>query len=159
MTIARALATVLACTGILAGTLHAQSTFKSTMPDGRVIYGEKPAPGAAKVETLRPPPRESGVRPLPPGAGAPPAAERPAEDPELRRSQAQAELAVAEQALRDAQEALDKGKEPLPGERSGTADKGRSRLNDAYWERQRQLEQRLETARRDVERLRAELGR
>ena len=39
----------------------AQTIFKSTMPDGKVVYGEKPAPGAQKVDKLEPPPATTGV--------------------------------------------------------------------------------------------------
>ena len=53
----------------------------------------------------------------------------------------------AQQALKAAEQARDAGKEPLPGERTGTAGGG-SRLNDAYYERQRKLEQDVEKARR-----------
>src|SRR5690242_8170607 len=32
----------------------AQVNYKSTMPDGKVIYGDKPVPGAAKVDEIKP---------------------------------------------------------------------------------------------------------
>ena len=38
----------------------AQPVFKSTMPDGKVIYGEKPVPGAQKVDTIEAPPAKTG---------------------------------------------------------------------------------------------------
>jgi hypothetical protein len=55
----------------------------------------------------------------------------------------------AEQSLRAAEEAKRSGEEPLPGERLGTAGGG-SRLSDEYFERQKQLEQNVETARREL---------
>src|SRR5437588_556581 len=44
-----------------ASSVFAQTLFKSTMPDGRVIYGEKPEPNAKKVNTLTVPAGKSGV--------------------------------------------------------------------------------------------------
>jgi hypothetical protein len=39
----------------------ADPTFKSTMPDGRVIYGESPQPGAKRVDKVPAPPETTGV--------------------------------------------------------------------------------------------------
>ena len=36
-------------------------TYKSTMPDGRVVYGESPQPGAKHVDKLAAPPEVTGV--------------------------------------------------------------------------------------------------
>ena len=52
--------------GILAAALLlqpvlAQTLYKSTMPDGSVVYGDKPAPGAAKVEETRPDIKKGGI--------------------------------------------------------------------------------------------------
>src|SRR4030095_466306 len=52
-----ALIMLLAC----AHPVMAQTVYKSTMPDGKVVYGERPAPGAAKVEKMEPPPPKTGV--------------------------------------------------------------------------------------------------
>ena len=60
----------------------------------------------------------------------------------------------AEMALHDAEVALEMGKEPQPNERIGTV-KGASRLNDAYFERQKKLEDAVEAARDNLERARA----
>src|SRR5688500_10010046 len=48
------------------GTTAAQTVYKSTMPDGKVVYGEKPAPGAAKIDKIDPPPAKTGVSGLTP---------------------------------------------------------------------------------------------
>lgn len=40
---------------------NAQSLFKSTMPDGRVVYGESPQPGARRVDKVAAPPERAGV--------------------------------------------------------------------------------------------------
>ena len=39
---------VLFITVLAAATAHAQTVFKSTMPDGNVVYAEKPQPGATR---------------------------------------------------------------------------------------------------------------
>src|SRR6185295_5558079 len=53
------------CAGMLAAAMAlsaaAQGLFKSTMPDGRVVYGDKPAAGAAKVEEITPDTAKGGI--------------------------------------------------------------------------------------------------
>jgi hypothetical protein len=56
-----------------------------------------------------------------------------------RLREADAELRAANAALAQANKQLELGKEPLPGERTGTVS-GMSRLNDAYWARQAENE-------------------
>jgi hypothetical protein len=53
-------------------------------------------------------------------------------------------------ALKNAEAALAAGKEPLPGERTGTVGGG-SRLNEAYFARQKSLEDAVAAARKRVE--------
>ena len=60
------------------------------------------------------------------------------------------DVVAARAALQRAEEARKTGEEPLPGERQGTA-KGRSRLNDAYWARQKRLERDVVQAQRRLE--------
>ena len=62
---------------------------------------------------------------------------------------------VSDAAVRKAEAAIANGKEPLPGERIGTAS-GKSRLNDAYWERQKKLREDLVKARDNLTKLRTE---
>lgn len=142
---------VLAGCLVIAGAAHAQVLYKSTMPDGRVIYGDKPAPGAAKVETRKPDTSDLGTTPP---------TDREREllrdlRSERRRREAGVDrVSEAEEALRRAEAELAAGKEPLPGERLGTA-KGGSRLTDQYWERQKKLEEAVKEARRQLEEARA----
>ena len=135
----------------LSPPLAAQSLYKSTMPDGRVRYGDAPVPGAAKVEEI-----QADTPKGEPGDTA--ARERQAlkdlEKERLQREGAQEKVRAAEQRLRDAQAARDNGKEPLPSERIGTAG-GASRLNDAYFQRQRMLEEAVGKAQREVDEARA----
>ena len=129
---------------LAASGAFAQAMYKSTMPDGKVIYGEKPAPGAQRVETIASPPPKTGITVVTP-------AEKTQVDERIRQRSAiedakQRELEAARRQLQEAETALEAGKEPLPGERLGTAGGG-SRLTDAYWERQTKLEQAVESAR------------
>ena len=130
----------------------AQTMFKSTMPDGRVIFGDKPVDGAAKVEALKPDTSKRGIHTLTPGEAA---AVKQAEQERLKREAPDEKVRAAERALRDAETALAKGEEPLPGERTGTAGGG-SRLNEAYWQRQQKLKDDVERARVGLEKARAQ---
>lgn len=133
-----------------AASSWAQIIYKSTMPDGRVIYGAQPTPGAKRVETMTPKTDTTGVRPVGPKD------EAGLQQREMKREQQAArqnEVQQAEQALRDAEAAQTAGKEPLPGERQGTAG-GASRLTDEYWERQKALATAVAEARKRVEELR-----
>ena len=132
----------------LASGAYAQTMYKSTMPDGKVVYGEKPEPGAKHVDKVTPPPAKTGTTVLTP-------AERQKIDQRLKQQMAQDELQqrqleAAYQQLKKAEAAREAGKEPLPGERLGTAT-GASRLTDEYWARQKSLEAAVEAARKQVE--------
>jgi hypothetical protein len=127
---------------------YAQMLYKSTMPDGKVVYGEKPEPGAKQVDKVAPPPAQTGNTVLTP-------AERQKLDQRLKQRSAQDDLQQrrlqsAHEQLKKAEAAREAGKEPLPGERLGTAT-GASRLTDEYWARQKSLEAAVEAARKQVE--------
>jgi len=135
---------------VWAASASAQVIYKSTMPDGRVIYSAEPAPGAKRVETLKPPTGDTGARPVGPQD------ERVLQQRELQRAEQagrEDEIQQAERALRDAEAAQAGGKEPLPGERQGTAGAA-SRLTDEYWERQKALEAAVAGARKRLEEVR-----
>ncbi len=136
---------------VWAGSSWAQTIFKSTMPDGRVVYGAKPAPGAKKVEEIKPKTTDTGVTTVKPGD------RNAAQQSQVKREQAedrQALIRDAEKALRDAEAAQAAGQEPLPGERIGTAGGG-SRLTEAYEERQKSLEAAVAAARQQLNDVRA----
>ncbi len=125
----------------------AQTLYRSTMPDGRVVLGDRPMPGARTVEEIQAPGGNVAPAPAPPAAKARPAGTKP---PAMTLEAADAELREARQALEKAREAQSKGKEPLEGERLGLA-KGGSRLSDAYWARQKALADAVTQAERRVE--------
>ena len=144
--------------GILAAALLAQGTaaqvlYKSTLPDGRIVYGDKPADDAVKVEETRLDTKKGGI------GGTTPREKEALKELEKARAQREAgqdKVQAAEQALRNAEAARAAGKEPLEGERIGIAGKGSpSRLNEAYDDRQRRLEEAVEKARRELEAARA----
>ena len=60
------------------------------------------------------------------------------------------QLVVARRALQEAEMAQERGVEPLEGERVGT-ERGKSRLTEAYWQRQERLAQQAEKARQRVD--------
>lgn len=126
----------------------AQTMYKSTMPDGKVIYGEKPAPGAKKVETITPPPEKPGITIVTPSDKA--RADEAARKRAAKTEAAHRELEAARKQLQEAEAALEAGREPLPGERLGIVG-GKSRLTDEYWERQKKLEAAVEAARKRLE--------
>lgn len=126
----------------------AQALYKSTLPDGSVVYSEKPVPGAVRVEKLAPPPAKTGTVLV-----TPEEIKRTEEAAKKRAAEAAAREAALEEArrqLKAAEAARDAGIEPLPGERIGIAGGG-SRLSEAYWERQKKLEQAVEAARKRLE--------
>ena len=129
----------------------AQTLYKSTMPDGRIVYGDKPAPDAVKVEETRPDVKKGGI------GGTTPREQEALKDMEksrLQREGGQDKVQAAEQALRDAEAARAAGKEPLASERIGTAG-GASRLGELYFDRQRKLEEAVEKARRELDQVRS----
>lgn len=132
---------------LFAGGAAAQPVYKSTLPDGRVIYGDQPDPAAVKVEQSTPDTSDRGI-----GGTAPREAEalKELEKARLGREGEDAKIQVLQKTLLDAEAAQAAGKEPLPGERIGTAG-GTSRLNDSYWERQRSLDEAVEKARRELQ--------
>jgi len=136
---------------LLAQTAAAQVLYKSTMPDGSIAYGDKPAPDAVKVEETRPDISKRGI------GGVTPREQEALRDLEKSRTRREAgvdKVQSAEQTLRDAEAARAAGKEPLAGERIGTAGGG-SRLGEAYFDRQRKLEEAVERARRELDAARA----
>jgi hypothetical protein len=133
---------------LLLAPVAAQTVYKSTRPDGSVTYSDAPLPGAAKVERYEMVPMnaEDVAR----------AAQHRAQDSRdleavterqrqrhLALDRADAALKSAVDALKLAQQRLQDGVEPLPGERTGIIGGGRHgvRLNEDYYDRIRGLQQ------------------
>jgi Domain of unknown function (DUF4124) len=142
------LAALITCATV--ASAHAQTVYKSTMPDGKVIYGEKPTPGAKRVDEITPPPPKTGMTTLTPQEAArveQMSKERAKES--ANASNQQAQLDEARRQLKQAEAGREAAREPLPGERTGLAGGG-SRLNEAYEQRQKNLDAALEAARKRV---------
>ena len=127
---------------LTATAAQAQAVFRSVMPDGRIIYGDKPAPGAKESKQVNlPPPNISA--PTPPGSGGPTSQQQAADA-------ADASVRAAQQQLQAAKAALETGREPREGERIGTAG-GASRLTDAYFQRIKTLEAAIAAAQKQLD--------
>ena len=136
-------------TALIVQPVVAQTVYKSTMPDGSVVFGDQPQPGATKVDSSTPDTSDTGVQILQPGA------EDALRKMEAARQEGESSTdgrRQAETALRKAEEALANGKEPLSDERVGTAGGG-SRLNDNYWHRQKMLQKNVTDARERLKKL------
>lgn len=140
---------------------QAQTVYKSTLPDGHVVYGHKPAKGAAKVQKLEP---ALPVVEVEPEAAAALREREQAQVSEIdkrlaarrsTREKADAEVVTAQEALGAAEKALAAGREPLPGERIATADGG-SRLSQDHFDRIKTLEDDVKAARERLDRARRE---
>jgi hypothetical protein len=130
----------------LAAPAAAQTVYRYVTPDGRTVFSDQPVPGAKLQGTVTPPAQPSGAGGAPERARVPPAQADPQGDNRAQRLRAAtAEVEAATQALAQARATLEGGKEPLPGERTGTAGGG-SRLNEGYWARQAANEQAVTNA-------------
>ena len=117
----------------------AQTIYKYLRPDGRVVYTDKPVPGAKLQEEIEPPP------PADPANAARQEKDNAASRKDLGRAadrrassldQAWADLQLWTRKLEEARAELDAGREPREGERTGTFGR-KARMNDAYWQRQK----------------------
>ena len=65
-------AMLLIALALAAATAQGQGVFRSVMPDGSVVYGDKPASGAKEtMEVSLPPPNIAQPPPAPPKQSAP----------------------------------------------------------------------------------------
>ena len=145
------IAAILVLALLAQGALGQATLYKSILKDGRVVYGEKPAPDAVKVEAIKTDTSKQGI--VPPTAKESTAAQQ-LNDAQERKAAAGERVRALEEKVKQAEAALAAGKEPEPGERSGTAGGG-SRLNDSYWERQKALEQAVGQAKAELANARA----
>lgn len=132
-----------------ATTAHAQGVFRSVMPDGKIVYGDKPAPGAKESKQVNLAPLNISTPTQgsqgSPDAGAGAGAAAPGNN--------NAEVAAARQNLAEAQKALDAGREQREGDRIGVAKGGgaSSRLSEGYLQRVKALEDAVAAAQKQLE--------
>jgi len=136
----RVLAAAVLIAAVAVPPVDAQPIYKYVSPDGQVTYSQTPVPGARLAEELAPAPDVS------PATLDADRARRAARDKALNEAvdkhvnslnEAWSELNIWDARLREAQAQLKAGREPRPGERTGVVYQGKSRLNEAYWTRQR----------------------
>ena len=131
-------------TQILVPDAMAESIYKSVMPDGRVMYGQQPQPGARTVKKSTVDTSNTGVKPL--SKTEIESIERRAQERSRVLDETLKSVQTAEADLRVAEIDREAGIEPLPGERLGIVGRG-TRLSEAYWRRQQILEEHVEAAR------------
>jgi hypothetical protein len=127
-----------------AACAYAQPMFRSVMPDGKIVYGDKPAPGAKESKQLNLAPLNIAAPPQGSSSAETAAAESAA------TADKNAELATARRNLEAAQQALEQGRAERDGDRIGTAG-GKSRLNDDYVQRVKSLEDAAAAAQQQVD--------
>ena len=129
-----------------AATAHAQGVFRSVMPDGKIVYGDKPAPGAKESKQVNLAPLN--ISTPTPGAPASPDPGASADAPNNN-----AEIAAARQNLEAAKKALEAGREQREGDRVGVAKGGgaSSRLSEDYLQRVKALEDAVAAAQKQLE--------
>lgn len=146
--------TVVAICLAIAPLVAFATIYKVRMPDGTILFTDSPPSGAKILEERQPLPPQRAPAKAPPAAGetTPRVSERAASTPSQSGSTAtqsidaaMAEISDAERELTVARRKLETGREPLPGERLGTAT-GRSRLSPEYESRIRGLEKEVAEA-------------
>jgi hypothetical protein len=110
----------------LCATAQAQTIYRSVMPDGKIIFGDKPAPGAKESKPMALKPSNISTPGPTSGGGAPSPRQQALEG-------ATGEVSAAQQSLDRARAALEAGREPKPEERIGT--KTGMRTTEAYDQR------------------------
>jgi len=146
-----------ALAALVALPASAQQVKKYVTPEGRVIYSDQPVPGAREAGEVAPPrpvspeEREAARRTAERDASALQRFEKKGGD---AGGPQQAQMQDLEANLERARTQLADGKDPLPGERTGTAGGG-SRLNDQYWARQKANEAAVAKAQKALDDARA----
>lgn len=143
------------CLG-LGAVAQAQTLKKYITPDGKTVYSDTPVPGAKEVGEIKAQPMlDPASRSQAQETAKKEAQDVKAVDKRLEDRAAQSDrVAAAEAKLEEAMRTLDEGKEPLPGERIGTAS-GQSRLRDEYWSRQKANQQAVDDAQKALDAARA----
>jgi hypothetical protein len=133
---------------IAAAAAQAEPVYRSHMPDGRVVYGDKPAPGATESRLVDQS-KQNIVEPV----RSAPAAQKKRDSGGARAGEDR--VASAQKALDAAKAALEAGREVGEGDRLGVAKKGASRLSDEYYERVKRLEDEVAAAQKELDDARA----
>jgi hypothetical protein len=126
---------------------QAQGMYRSVMPDGKIVYGDKPAPGAKESKKLNLAPMNVATPPQAPDTVQP---TNPADPAPIDKN---ADVVAARQRLEAAQKALSEGREQREGDRLGVAKggAGTSRLSEGYLDRVKALEDAVTAAQQQLE--------
>lgn len=145
-----------AAASLFAPAAHADTVYKSIGPAGEVTYGSQPEPGAREsipidIPSLSPEQRRAALllRRHEKALSAEVNSRLQTLEREWRR--VDLEIVAAQNELAQAENVLQKGRTPLPGERRGKAGGG-SRLSEAYFQRLRRSEVRVEAAKQRLDR-------
>lgn len=135
----------------------AETVYRQRMPDGHIVYSDKPVKGGKVDDTIsvEPPIKgnlwstESGkppaITPQPRHTAVTRVPSIPVPGKRRTLEDATADVIRAEMYLEDAKKRRDAGIEPLPGERTANQGGG-TRLNEAYHARQQSLAQKVAEA-------------
>ncbi|HET9022999.1 MAG TPA: DUF4124 domain-containing protein [Burkholderiaceae bacterium] len=154
--------TIVAICLAIAPLVATATIYKVRMPDGTILFTDSPPSGGKILEEREstPAPRQSGKTSPSPGVTAPRPSDRSSPQSTAPSATgggpqnidtAMAEINDAERELAVARRKLEAGREPLPGERLGTA-KGGSRLSPEYEGRIALLEREVAAAEARVKR-------
>lgn len=160
------LAAILAAAGGLAQNVvapapagaGATTIYRQVLPDGQIVYSDKPQKGARIERTVALDPPVRTTAPSPSGAHIQHSAPgRDAGTSVTLRARDEADISFmrAQMLLEEARKQQADGVEPLPGERTANVGGG-SRLNEAYWERQKALADNVADAENALRKARAE---
>ena len=148
--------TILGAGCAVSASVRAETIYRSTSPNGEVTYSSQPVPGARTskaidIESLSPEQRRAGLllRRQDKALSAQVNAQLRSREAQWRR--VDREIVSAQKVLVAAERALRKGRTPLPGEWRGNVGGG-SRLTEAYFQRLRQLDTRVEQAKARLDR-------
>lgn len=154
------LALALALLGLAATPAFAQHIYKYRMPDGTMLYTDNQSgftdqyiKGKLEETIAEPPPAPAQVNAAM-HAQSEARAKNASEAAKAAAGGVDAAYAMvvsARQQLQQAEQVLQAGLEPLPGERLGIVD-GHTRLSPAYWARVDRLRQAVEAARDRLDR-------
>ena len=132
---------------LIAPAVSAQGMYRSVMPDGKIIYSDKPAPGAKETKQLNLAPLNIATPPQAPDTVQ---TTNPADPAPVDKN---AEINAARQRLEAAQKALSEGREQREGDRIGVAKGGggTSRLSETYLDRVKTLEDAVAAAQQQLD--------
>lgn len=134
---------------------HAETIYRSISMDGEVTYSSQPVPGAREykaieMESLSPEQRRAGLLLLQQEKSLSAKVDAQLQLREKEWRLADREIIAAQNGLANAESALQNGRAPLPGERSANVGGG-SRLTEAYFQRIRSMEARVEQAKQRLD--------